>query len=671
MSYDFKPFAKIIHDTLERLSTEELFVVDATGDELWVAYLGAFPEGTNPIYRTRPEYDCACCRNFIKNFGGVVALKDGKPVSIWATEKLEYPFDEVAAYLDEFVKATPIRDIFRTKEHVYGVKQTVELLEDKTTKTWEHFCCQVHTRHYSTTPDKARGDYRTTVELFERGLKELDRDAIDTVIDLINSGSLYRGEEHMSALQGFRSLQRQYDALSNAYAQNNFLWANARSQYARFRNTVIGTLVQDLSEGKEIEHAVKAFEIKVAPTNYKRPNALITQRMVQDAMKTIEELGLQPALERRYAKMSDITVNNVLWADASARERMMKNPLENLLMEAVVKPTVRGSIAEIVNIEDFMEYVLPTATSIDMMVKGSHLPNFVSLTAPIWIGARDSQRLFKWKNDFAWSYDGNITDSIKERVKKAGGNVTNAAMRVSLAWFNLDDLDIHVMQPDGSRIWYRDKRGMLDVDMNAFGPMSRQPVENVSWLSSQLMDGVYRIIVNQFNQRETSDYGFQIEIENAGQLSTLSYGQTVKTDVEVCLITVKQGRIEKIQPAKGIIGGGFSQDKWGIKTETTVRVEALMHSPNYWDDNAVGNKHYIFALEGCQNPDSTRGIYNEFLRGDLEKHRKVFEILGDKTKCPPSAEQISGLGFSSTRGDTVSVKVIDRDSKIKTYNINF
>ena len=57
----------------------------------------------------------------------------------------------------------------------------------------------------------------------------------------------------------------------------------------RIRNTAIGTLLTDLSDGTPLEIAVKAFEAKVAPTNYKRTTALITPGMVKEAMKTIAE----------------------------------------------------------------------------------------------------------------------------------------------------------------------------------------------------------------------------------------------------------------------------------------------------------------------------------------------------------------------------------------------
>ena len=94
----------------------------------------------------------------------------------------------------------------------------------------------------------------------------------------------------------FRSLQNRWTQATDRRAS---VFANAMNAAARFRNTVIGTLDQDLSAGVDLEQAVRSFEAKVAPQNYQRPTALITPGMVKAAMKTIAELGSEESLQRR------------------------------------------------------------------------------------------------------------------------------------------------------------------------------------------------------------------------------------------------------------------------------------------------------------------------------------------------------------------------------------
>ena len=138
-----------------------------------------------------------------------------------------------------------------------------------------------------------------------------------------------------------------------------------------------------------------------------------------------------------------------------------------------------------------------------------------------------------------------------------------------------------------------------------------------------------------------------------------------KKDVPCFKLHVKNGNLVKIDT--DLVGGTSSQDKWGIKTETLVTVVAVMNSPNHWSGEKIGAKHLILCLKDCRNPLPTRGIYNEFLRSDLEKHRKVFEILGAKTQCAPSEDQVSGLGFTAARGDSVTVVVDGRRSYTLTF----
>jgi hypothetical protein len=681
MADTFPVFAKMVAKSFQDIVKEaNAFVVDVEGDTLYERYLAAFPEGTNPIFRKNTEHDCSCCKQFIRRVGGVVAIRDGGIHTIWgeAANSAPAPYNVVAAALRDTVKGASIRDLFRVSlnEGSFGAAQTRSLdAETQKVVTWNHFYTGEIPRNYRVaSPDQVRGDYRTTVQVFERGLVELTPDAVETVLGLVTANNLYRGEEHKPALVQFQKMQREYLAKSGR-ERNLFAWANAGNPAARFRNTVIGTLVQDLSEGKDLEHSVKSFETKVAPTNYKRTTALITPGMIKKAMEVIESLGLEPALERRFATIADISVNDVKWVDGAVKP-LMKGGIGDVLMKhasAMNKtPTKDEERAEDISLDDFMSKVLPATTSLDLLFKNELIGNLVSLTAPVH---PEPKQLFKWSNDFAWSYGGNVADSIKERVKRAGGKVDGAAMRVSLSWFNFDDLDLHIYEPKGTLIFFGNRRGLtggtLDVDMNAGHGTTREPVENIVW-SVKPADGVYRVVVNNYTHREASNPGFVVETENGGKLTHFTYNKALRTSqsIEVARLHVKNGVVEEIRVLDdAITTGAIAQDKWGLKTEQYVKVSAVTLSPNYWGNNAVGNKHTFFVVDGAKNDEPTRGFYNEFLHPRLEPHRKVFEVIGDKTKCQPADAQLSGLGFSSTKKESFIVRAL-QGKKQRVFHIH-
>src|SRR5262249_24011307 len=155
-------------------------------------------------------------------------------------------------------------------------------------------------------------------------------------------------------------------------ARDLFVWEHLDSVHAavaRIRNSVIGTLLTDLSEGKELEDAVKAFELKVAPTNYKRPTALVTKAMVAQAQKKVDELGWTTALERRYATLDDFTVNNILFADRATKRAL--NVFEEIAAETTVDVKKLGRIEEI-SIADFIAKVLPSAHAVEVLFENRH-----------------------------------------------------------------------------------------------------------------------------------------------------------------------------------------------------------------------------------------------------------------------------------------------------------
>lgn len=673
---DFKPFAAAVKAQFDHMSKGELYTVGFDGDQVYSNYLKAFPEGTNEIYRERTEHDCSCCKNFIRNIGNVVSIVDGALVSVWDAPGLEFPYSGVAATLSNLIKLFPVMGLFRATEPTYGAESSKEIKEGSV-RTWNHFHAAIAAKHYvgknaSISAASAIGNFATTVGVFKRGLDEFKPEHFSTVIDLIDSNAIYRGAEHRASVVEFMAVQAKYLALGSG-RKNLFLWENAGSPVARFRNTVIGTLLQDLAAGDDIERAVKAFETKVAPQNYKRPTALITEGMKKQALATIAELGLEPALSRRFARLSDVSVNNVLWVNGAVQGKM-KDGIEGLLDSAIVKAPAKTDGAMDIGIDQFMATVLPQATDLQILVRNNQQGNFMSLTAPVH---SDVPQLFKWSNNFGWSYDGNIADSIKERVKAAGGTV-EGDLCCRLAWEYTDDLDFYMYEPGGGHIYFGNRRqlsangGMLDVDANGMDGQREDPSENIFYKDrSKMRKGAYKLVVNNYNRR-SNGAGFEVEIEFDGQVVHFEYAGVVPQRANVAVAIIHFDgvgfRVQALLPAS--TGPAKGVDKWGVTTEQFVKVNTVMFSPNYWDDNATGNKHWFFLLDQCKNPLPARGIYNEFLASGLEAHRKVFEVLAERMKCAPTDDQLSGVGFSSTKGDSVIVSVVG-DKLRKTYNINF
>jgi len=119
---EFVEFKNLQQKHIARILKDQntLFVVDIDKDDLWEKYLSSFPEGTNKVFRERQEFDCSCCKQFVRNFGNVVTLEDSKLVSIWDFQTKDSTYQPVVEALSKHVRASKIKDVFVTKEAAFG-----------------------------------------------------------------------------------------------------------------------------------------------------------------------------------------------------------------------------------------------------------------------------------------------------------------------------------------------------------------------------------------------------------------------------------------------------------------------------------------------------------------------------------------------------------------------
>lgn len=647
-----------------------LFITDLDKDLLWNTYIDSF---TDPA--KKQEYTCNCCRSFIRNYANVVVIKNNSIVTIWDFVSTDEHKDAVDNMRDLVTKSI-IKDIFISDTKVIGTDKNVQLYEKmedkqvllKTPITWNHFSLElplIFVNSRSASRESIMGDARGNKDVFKRSLNELTQDSVETVLELIGQNSLYKGDENKGVLTEFLKHKKAYDKASN---KDNYAWVNSYNagHLAKIRNTSIGTLLIDLSEGKELDKAVEAFERVVAPQNYKRPTALVTKKMIEEAERLINELGYTDSLERRCATSEDVSINDLLFVDRNVKKA--KGVFEEMKENVLINPKTLKKVEEI-HIDDFVMNILPTARNIQLLFENGHLNNLVSLIT----AKNEAPNLFKWNNPFSWSYTNAVTDSIKEQVKAAGGKV-EGELRISLSWFNYDDLDLHIIEPSGRRIYYGDKvspitGGHLDVDMNAHSGKTRKAVENVIYTNeNRISEGIYKVFVRNFCQREAIDTGFIIEIECRGEISTFAFDKSPRNNSEDEIVQFSYSKKDGIKLSKESKNTVISKDKWGVATQKFHKVSMIMNSPNFWNDQKIGNKHTFFMLEGAKNDENARGLFNEFLKPELEKHRKVFEVLGSKLKVQPADKQLSGVGFSSTQRNSVICKVEGKFERLLKIN---
>jgi hypothetical protein len=92
-------------------------------------------------------------------------------------------------------------------------------------------------------------------------------------------------------------------------------------------------------------------------------------------------------------------------------------------------------------------------------------------------------------------------DSLRDSLDACEGEIT-----VTLAWETNDDLDLHLVEPDGTVVYYENRTSEngahLDIDMNAGGRASDNPIENICYTRTPPA-GTYKVYVHFFRRKTT------------------------------------------------------------------------------------------------------------------------------------------------------------------------
>lgn len=694
-------------------ATGKLFRADVSGQVVWDTYLSNFSDEEDPVFRDpqASSHNCNNCKNFVRRYGNIVALDENlNLMTIFDVEAVD-EYANTIANLSEMIRSHKIENVFfetfmelnslpyevcsksmnkfklgteknhkrytKAEAEMYGVVKADEI------RTFHHLVLTLPAQYVDQTGssiESIMAQYRSDKEVFKRAMDEIPSDTLELVKDLINQGSLLNGDAHIKKVETMLELKKLYDTIPVAIRDNWCWFKSVRFSLAKFRNELIGVLCTELAEGKEINEACKSWNKRVDPANYMKAVAPITETQKKNAQQFVEDNGYAASFDRRLATLDDIKVTEIKHINNETKATKAVSMFDNVKPIKSQHKRNEFDKVEEVSIDKFMKDILPGCTSIELYLENRLENNLVTMTTTKDLECKNP---FKWNNPYSWTYKGNLAgkSELTQMVEARGGSISGA-FRFSHSWNELERneslMDLHVFMPGcrlplftgkaggpsviGRRVGWNQRTdgqsgGRQDVDNIHEAKQGEIPVENITFPTVDRMpEGVYTCMIHNYNFRKTGGKG-RAEVAIGNDVYQYIYPATKMGEfVTIAEVTLKDGMftIEHKLP----VASEITKEMYGLESNNFHKVNLMCLSPNYWDGNEVGNKHYLFMLDGCKIDSPIRSFHNENLNTELLEHRKVLDILGAfNMVSEPADKQLSGIGFNATVKDEVILKL--------------
>lgn len=660
----FKDLAYAVKERIDYLYTKgDLFYVDINKDELWEKYINNFEVIHKQVH------NCNTCKSFIKSIGGLVYINDNLELeSIWDIDisLLDNIYSQPILELNKYVKNCNIKNIFIATQNKYSKDFS---------GGFYHLHCHINESlvYSSLNANAKKSEMIDRFNVLKRTLKEVNKNIIQDTINLLEENNLHKKDTYISLLKVFIEVYDKYSSLESN-KKDLYCWKKAiKNPYiCRIMNTSVGILIKDIQEKRDTEISLRKYLKAVDPYNYNRPLKIFTQSQLDELKNTLEDLGYENSIYRTYANDEDIPLEEIYYKDSSISNINNSNVFDQLQNDILINPKKYENTPD-VDIDTFINMYLKSTNKLEVLILPELESNLVSLIAPKY---KDSKSLFYWNNNISWSYKEGLSDAdIREKVLKQGGKIEGEIL-IRLNWKNnLSDYDLHVIQPNGTKIYYqkmfdRYTGANQDVDMNVnVNTASLDAVENIVFpYSHKAQEGVYIVLVNNFTDRTKNEYGFVVEVECKGDIYKYNYNNRLRNKETIEVVKFIYDRDKGIRIVSSINESSKgnkslkSEEFWGLETYKFYPIKMIFPSPNTWKDNNHPDKHIFFIVKGCKNNnDNTKPFFNNFLNREiLDGRKRVLESLSSKLQVEDNGSQLNGLGFNSTANKTLICRLDDK-----------
>lgn len=643
---------------------KKLFSATVGGNELWELYLGSFPE------EHRQHYNCRACRQFIERYGNLVTInEDGSTHSVmWSMDAPDF-FKKVVGLMKATVENSRVSGVFISDEITLGKPDA---------GGWTHLSVQLPREMVNfdrlKNADQKMAELREEYAMLNRGLAEFPLPVAEQALAMIQSGTLSRADRCIGIAEWFVRVHQLRAEVKGSREKTNITWlvvGTAPTGFCHIKSSMIGTLLEDISNGLSAMAIKIRFDEKMNPSTYMRSQTAPTANAIMEAEKIVKKLGVENSLARRYATLEEVSAFwkprahvHTSFSNAQSVGSVFGNITPRDAMQA---PAMTRDIpTSVMTWEKFKKTVLPTADSIEARVEDMN-----RLMALVTAQDPTAPNILQWDNTVSWYYHGGVDAEVKARVESAGGQYEDCDIRCSLIWDGYTDLDLHCKTPTGKHLCFREKRvdgGWLDIDMNGGSHRCSNPVENIRWSKGMARDGHYEFIVHNYAERgRGAGTPYKVELEVDGQIYTFD-GKDLSDDGKVTVFSFDYVRGQR-PVFQGATANTSNNGSWSVRSNEFVKVNAITTSPNLWsgDDkyNHLG-QHIFFLLDGCRDLSDGcgRGFFNEMLKSELRQIRKTLEAFTANAPIERADQATAcGLGFSYDNEWNLTLKVTSSGSK--------
>lgn len=304
-----------------------LFLTDVNEDRLWEEYLSTFGD-------SRQYYNCNNCRAFITRYAGLVQVKDDGTLSAALWDNLLVPADfiDLRDRMIQLVTKARIKGIFYYNGKPWGVSANIS---QRTGYRWTHLHGDPGLHAYRIAEfalDGAMAEKREDYILVNTALGQYSKTLVEEALRILDADALTRSEKGRGITRWFLDIIEKIEASPSL--RRNIIWkavAEAPPGFAHLKNSVVGTLFDDIAAGRSFEEVKRRWSEKLHPLQYQRPSAPVSDNQIAIAEKKVKELGLERSFLRRFARMEDIL--STIWEPRPVEEK----PAEGGVFEVLKK----------------------------------------------------------------------------------------------------------------------------------------------------------------------------------------------------------------------------------------------------------------------------------------------------------------------------------------------